>query len=55
MNEKAKRDLPDVVPPLLSATRAMSAQSCAGLARMAAGIRRKIMLPEINCFRKVAV
>jgi hypothetical protein len=46
MHEKAKRDLPDAV--------AMPAQRCAGLAGMSAGIRRKIILPEISCFRKVA-
>jgi hypothetical protein len=39
---------------VLGATWAMSEQRCAGLAGMAVGIRRKIMLPEISCFRKVA-
>ena len=46
MNENAKREMPGAV--------AMLAQSCVGLAGTAAGIRRKIMLPEISCFRKVA-
>jgi hypothetical protein len=55
MNEKAKRDMPDFVPPLFAAIWAMHAQSCAALAGMAAGIRRKVILPKIICFRKVAL
>jgi len=46
MNENAKREMLDAV--------AMPAQSCVGFAGTAAGIGRKIMLPEISCFRKVA-
>jgi len=46
MKENAKREMLDAV--------AMPAQSCVGLAETAAGILRKIMLPEISCFRKVA-
>jgi len=45
MNENAKREMLDAV--------AMPAQGCVDLAGTAAGIRRKIMLPEISCFRKV--
>jgi len=45
MKENAKREMLDAVP----------AQSCVGLAGTAAGIRRKIMLPEISCFRKAAL
>jgi hypothetical protein len=54
MKENAKREMLDAVDPVLGATWAMSEQRCAGLAGMAVGIRRKIMLPEISCFRKVA-
>jgi hypothetical protein len=46
MNENAKREMLDAV--------AMPAQSCVGFAGIAVGIRRKIMLPKISCFRKVA-
>jgi hypothetical protein len=55
MNEKAKRDMPDFVPPLFGAIWAMHAHNCAVLAEMAVGIRRKIILPKIICFRKVAL
>jgi len=46
MNENAKREMLDAV--------AMPAQSCVGLGGTAAGLRRKMMLLEIGCFRKVA-
>jgi len=52
MKENAKREMLDSVPPLLRATWAVRAKG-AGLAGMAGGIRRKIMLSQI-CFRKVA-
>jgi hypothetical protein len=55
MNEKAKRDMPGSTPPLVGARRVLSAQSYAALAAMADGIRRKIILPEIISFRKVAL
>jgi hypothetical protein len=55
MNEKAKRDMPDFVPPLFGAIWAMHAQSYAALAWMASGIRRKIILPKLICFGKVAL
>jgi hypothetical protein len=55
MNEKAKRDMPGSTPPFVGSERVLSAQSHAALAAMVAGIRRKIILPEIICFRKVAL
>jgi hypothetical protein len=55
MNEKAKRDMPDFVPPLFGAIWAMPAQSYAAPAGMAVGIRQRIILPEIIRFRKVAL
>jgi len=55
MNESAKRDMPGSTPPFAGSGRVMSAQSYPALAAMAAGIRPKIILPEIICFRKVAL
>jgi hypothetical protein len=55
MKENAKREMLDAVAPLLSANWAMPAQSCVGLAGTAAFIGLKVMLPEISCFRKVAL
>jgi hypothetical protein len=54
MNEKAKRDMPDFVPPLFGAIWAMPAQSYAAPAGPV-GIRQRIILPEIIRFRKVAL
>jgi hypothetical protein len=54
MNEKAKRNMLGSTPPFVGSGRVISAQSYAALAAMLAGIRRKIILPEIICFRKVA-
>jgi hypothetical protein len=53
MKENVKREMLDAVAPS-GASWAMPSQSCVGLAGTAVGIRRKIMLPEISCFRKVA-
>jgi hypothetical protein len=55
MNESAKRDIPGSTPPFVGSGRVMSPQSYAALAAMAAGIRQEIILPEITCFRKVAL
>jgi hypothetical protein len=55
MNESAKRDKPGPTPPFVGSGRVTSAQSYAALAAMAAGIRQKIILPEIIFFRKVAL
>lgn len=55
MNEKAKRDMPDFVPPLFGAFWVMPAQSHAAPAGMAVGRRQRIILPEIIRFRKVAL
>jgi len=54
MKENAKRDLPDVVPPLVAQLGQCPRKNCAGVAGMAAEIRRKMMLPEISFLRKVA-
>jgi hypothetical protein len=54
MNEKTKRDMPGSTPPFIGSRLVTSAQSYAALAAMAAGIRQ-IILPEIICFRKVAL
>jgi hypothetical protein len=53
--KKVKRDILGSTPPFVGDTLAMSAQSYAALPWMASGIRRKIILAEINCFRKVAL
>jgi hypothetical protein len=55
MNKKVKRDMPGSTPSFVGASGPMSTQSCAALAMVAPGMRRKIILPEIICFRKVAL
>jgi hypothetical protein len=55
MNKEVKRETPGSKPPFVGASGPMSAQSCVALARVAPGMRRKIILPEIICFRKVAL
>jgi hypothetical protein len=55
MKEKAKRDIPDFVRLFSDKIQVMPVQSCAALAVMAAGTRRKIILPETICVRKVAL
>ena len=47
MNEKAKRDMPDFMLPFFGSIADVRAKRGAALAAMAAGIRRKIVLPEI--------
>jgi hypothetical protein len=54
MNKKVKREMPGSTPPFIGASGLMSTQSFAALANVVAGTR-KIILPEISCFRKVAL
>ena len=55
MKQKAKRDMPDFMLLFFGYIRTIHAKSGVALAAMAAGLRRKIVLPEIFCFRKVAL
>ena len=55
MNKKVKRDATGSKLPFIGYALAMSAQSYAALFWMASGIRHRIILPEIICFRKVAL
>ena len=55
MNESTKRDMPGSTPPFAGDARLMFAQSYPALAAMAAGIGQQLILPEIICFRKVAL
>jgi hypothetical protein len=55
MNKKATREMPGHKPPRVSVGRAISAQSHTARAAMAVDRAQKIILPEIICFRKVAL
>lgn len=55
MNEKAKREMPGSTLPFVGSGRVLSAQANAAFVARAGGIRRSIVLPEIICFRKVAL
>ena len=47
MKQKAKRDMPDFMLLFFGYIRTIDAKSGVALAAMAAGLRRKIVLPEI--------
>ena len=55
INKEVKKEMPGSTPPFVGASGPMSPQSCAALARVVSGILRKMILPEITCFRKVAL
>jgi hypothetical protein len=55
MSKRLEMETPRFTPAFACTSWAISALSCAALSWTAAGIREKIILPEIICFRKVAL